>query len=112
LDNGRGNSRFFVPSSIPSGQYRLLAYTRWMKNFDDYYHAPVLIVNPYEEYANPPELVDHEFKLFPLHEPLVAGLENLVSFSLNAKSPSRYKGRVLSSAGEVVSTFRVRQSGL
>lgn len=112
LDNGRGNSRFFVPSSIPSGQYRLLAYTRWMKNFDDYYHAPVLIVNPFEEYANPPELVDHEFKLFPLHESLVAGVENVVAFFLNAKSPSRYNGRIVSSEGEVVSTFRVKQSGL
>ena len=112
LNEGRGDSRFFISSDIPSGQYYLLAYTRWMKNFEDYFQCPVLIVNPYEEYAHAPEPVEDELQLFPLHDPLVAGVENIIAFNLKVQSPSQYKGRIVSSAGEVMSDFQVNTAGL
>ena len=49
LDNGIGDSNFFVPSSIPSGNYKLVAYTNWMlnngKNY--FYSEDITILNPY-----------------------------------------------------------------
>ena len=33
LDNAEGNGSFYLPPTINSGNYKLRAYTNWMKNF-------------------------------------------------------------------------------
>ena len=52
LVNGRANGEFFVPSNIETGQYYLVAYTRWMRNFDDTSKAPLVFINPYKGHFN------------------------------------------------------------
>lgn len=49
LENGIGYSDFFVPTSVGSGGYKLLAYTRWMQNQgqSDFYQEDITIINPY-----------------------------------------------------------------
>ena len=49
LEKGKGDSNFFIPNSIPSGNYKLVAYTQWMKNqgVDGYFQSDISIVNPY-----------------------------------------------------------------
>lgn len=47
LDQGTGQGDFFVPTSIPSGSYKLVAYTNWMKNFGSFYQEDIRIINPY-----------------------------------------------------------------
>ena len=49
LENGIGDSNFFIPSSIPSGNYKLLAYTQWMLNNgrNYFYSKDITILNPY-----------------------------------------------------------------
>ncbi len=49
LKTGIGDSNFFVPSSIPSGNYKLIAYTQWMLNNgrNYFYSEDITILNPY-----------------------------------------------------------------
>ncbi len=49
LKNGNGHGDFFIPSNFSSGNYTLVAYTRWMKNFtaDSFFVSTVTIVNPF-----------------------------------------------------------------
>lgn len=49
LDKGIGQSDFFIPNSIPSGNYKLVAYTQWMKNrgVEHFFQSDISIVNPY-----------------------------------------------------------------
>ena len=35
MDNGLGNGDFKLSDSIPDGNYRIRAYTNWMRNFGD-----------------------------------------------------------------------------
>jgi len=50
LENGLGNADFFIPVGAPTGTYKLLAYTNWMKNegFDVFFKEDVHIINPYQ----------------------------------------------------------------
>ncbi|MGB3145520.1 MAG: hypothetical protein WBB24_15590 [Maribacter sp.] len=50
LENGRSQADFFVPNSVPSGNYKLIAYTRWMKNFGSgsFFKQDITIINPYQ----------------------------------------------------------------
>ena len=49
LEEGTGQGDFFIPTSVPSGNYKLLGYTRWMLNngTQAFYQGDVVIINPY-----------------------------------------------------------------
>lgn len=65
LEKGRGYSDFFIPVTVTSGSYKLIAYTNWMKNapINTWFTADINIINPYKTnkatYYN--ESVDKEF---------------------------------------------------
>lgn len=49
LDKGIGYSEYFIPTSISTGNYKLIAYTQWMKNGgkEYFFQEDVTIINPY-----------------------------------------------------------------
>ncbi|UII75801.1 hypothetical protein LV716_16285 [Flagellimonas sp. HMM57] len=49
LDKGLGQGDFFLPVSTISGNYKLVAYTQWMRNWgqDTFFKADIVIINPY-----------------------------------------------------------------
>lgn len=48
LKNGIGYGDFFIPADLPSGNYKILAYTRWMLNENNFYQGDISILNPYQ----------------------------------------------------------------
>ncbi len=50
LVKSQGQGDFFVPTTVPSGNYKLIGYTRWMKNgsIDLFFQEDISIVNPYQ----------------------------------------------------------------
>lgn len=49
LENGRGSADFFLPTSTPSGNYKIIAYTKWMKNLKNaFFEGDVVVINPYQ----------------------------------------------------------------
>lgn len=54
LRQGMGQGDFFIPVSIPSGNYKLLAYTKWMLNegIKGIFQADIGILNPYQSEQN------------------------------------------------------------
>ncbi len=51
LQSGIGQSDFFVPTQLPTGSYKLVGYTQWMKNNsqDNFFMADIQIINPYQQ---------------------------------------------------------------
>lgn len=49
LSKGQGQGDIFIPTSIPSGNYKLIAYTQWMVNNKEgnYFQNDITIINPY-----------------------------------------------------------------
>ena len=54
LISGLGQGNFFVPTTVPSGNYKLLGYTQWMKNSgkDYFFNSDISIINPYQGNQN------------------------------------------------------------
>lgn len=50
LQDGEGYGDFFIPTSVPTGSYKLLGYTAWMKNGTtaDFFQSDIRIINPYQ----------------------------------------------------------------
>lgn len=55
LKNGMGQGDFFVPASLGSGNYKLIAYTQWMRNVEisNFYQNDISIINPFQENQTP-----------------------------------------------------------
>ena len=102
LNNGRGNGTFFLSSLVSSGRYQLLAYTRWMKNFQDYFQMPIVVINPFEEYAQPVQIEELAVTFYPEGGTLVAGHENDIVMKIDRGNPEGITGRVVSASGEKV----------
>ncbi|OGS72122.1 MAG: hypothetical protein A3F91_02940 [Flavobacteria bacterium RIFCSPLOWO2_12_FULL_35_11] len=51
LNNGLGQGDFLIPIKIPSGNYKLVAYTQWMKNSEhnQFFQSDISIINPFQE---------------------------------------------------------------
>ncbi|TLF44474.1 hypothetical protein [Maribacter aurantiacus] len=49
IENGLAHGDFFLTTNIPTGKYKLLAYTNWMKNggLQQLYKDDIIIINPY-----------------------------------------------------------------
>lgn len=55
LENGTGQGDFFIPVSVPSGNYKLIGYTQWMMNWgeESFFQGDVSILNPYTNVQKP-----------------------------------------------------------
>ncbi|EAR01526.1 hypothetical protein [Maribacter sp. HTCC2170] len=62
LKNSKGQGEFFVPTSVPSGNYRLIGFTKWMLNGsqDLFFHEDISIINPYQ--SNQSAILDSGMK--------------------------------------------------
>ena len=49
LKSGIGKGDFFIKASIPSGNYKLVAYTQWMRNNGEatFFQNDITIINPF-----------------------------------------------------------------
>jgi hypothetical protein len=109
LKDGRGNGELFLSSMIGTGKYQLVAYTRWMRNFETLYQVPITIINPYETFKA--DMVAGELspaiQFFPACDILVANLDNTVAFRLTGISANvqAYKGKIVNNEGETVAEF-------
>lgn len=111
LENGRGHGEFFVPSLASTGTYQLIAYTRWMKSFDDYFQSRLTIVNPFEEYVAP-ETGRLSLDFYPESGGLLMDQSNDVVFYLsNNLTGIPASGKVVNGAGDKISDIQANQEG-
>jgi hypothetical protein len=100
LTRGSGAGSFFIPPSVPTGNYRLRAYTNWMKNGnpDLFFQESLCIVNPLTDPPGPGrDTTAYDIQFFPEGGNLVAGLTSKVGFRMVDQT-----GRGISARGVVV----------
>jgi hypothetical protein len=84
LQKGIGSGSFFIPLSLPTGTYKIRAYTNWMKNFgaDYYFEKNITIANTMKRSQDTleqkPAAIDIQF--FPEGGNLVEGIPAVVGF--------------------------------
>lgn len=86
LKKGKGDGSFYLPVSISSGNYRLRAYTNWMKNFSPelYFEKSLTIVNSLKTLAAAAtDTAMHYYAaFFPEGGNLVKNTESKVAFQV------------------------------
>ncbi|MDW7693874.1 hypothetical protein R9C00_03875 [Flammeovirgaceae bacterium SG7u.111] len=114
LENGKGDNAIEVPIQLPSGNYTLRAYTKWMRNSDpDFFFTKTLqIINPEAaNYVNDSPLETKQelasLAFFPEGGDLVEGLTSTVAFKavLGSGKPSDVSGMVIANGLDTVANF-------
>lgn len=105
--------------SLPSGKYRLQAYTGYMNNFseDESTVVPIVINNQNDKSItdyNVANLSSLTIAMFPESGVFIEGINNSVAISVtdcNDNGVAITQGQVLSPAGDVVSNFSTNANG-
>ncbi|WP_162419592.1 TonB-dependent receptor plug domain-containing protein [Cyclobacterium roseum] len=83
-EDGRTNGDLSLPGDLQEGEYTLVAYTNWMKNFgkEQFFKKPIYIWSPESNDKNPDPTVksDPDFQFFPEGGEMVTGISGKVAF--------------------------------
>ncbi|MDW3195735.1 MAG: hypothetical protein R8G66_25395 [Cytophagales bacterium] len=115
LENGRGAGDLFLSSLLSTGNYHLVAYTQWMKNFNDLYEQEIIIYNPFEYYKpNSDAKGQPTVEMFPVSGFLHADRENelVIKAAYADGAPFQTKGRIVNAEGDNLQSFETNGYGL
>ncbi|MFC0519024.1 hypothetical protein ACFFGT_32730 [Mucilaginibacter angelicae] len=119
MKNGLGSGSVYIPVSANNGNYKLRAYTNWMKNFSpDYYFEKVIaIVNPLKspETMVKQQPLTYDVQFFPEGGNLVAGISSKVAFKVTASDGmglNECRGFIVDQKNDTVASFRPLKFGI
>jgi len=116
LIDGQGSGEFYLPMNLPSGNFVIRGYTRWMRNFkpEDYFHSMVQIINPFKRPDLKPLSDTTNLEFFPEGGKLIHGLNTKVVFHGKNELgiPTKVQGRLMANDTIVVSDFSSLKEGL
>ena len=117
LKNGNGDGSLYITLPISSGNYKLRAYTNWMKNFDPaiFFEKSVSIINlqkPGNE-AAPAITGKYDVQFFPEGGNLVAGLKSNIAFkAVDQNAKSVFFTAVLLDNNDTILKFKPEHAGI
>lgn len=119
MKEGRGDGSFYLPATLPTGNYVLRAYTRWMRNDlpDYYFHQRITIVNPFisPEKTNPGnERQSLVVSFFPEGGHLVEGIRSRLAFRITDVygRGTNAKGSILNGNNDTIARFTTGKFGI
>jgi hypothetical protein len=118
LMRGNGQGDFYLPSTLLSGNYTLIAYTNWMKNFPSstFFQKQITIINPFKKSAISSLLKreNSSIELFPEGEAFLAGVVNTIAYRMSPEKVKTIKApiKILDEKSNVVLEFLINQSGI
>ena len=118
IKNGSGDGSLYVPVTVNTGNYKLRAYTNWMKNFspDFYFEKTITLVNPLKspEALTVTSVPAYDIQFFPEGGSLVSGIAGKVAFKAvgqNGKGLS-VEGMIIDQRNDTVARFRSLKFGM
>ncbi|MCR8561627.1 hypothetical protein KXD93_28490 [Mucilaginibacter sp. BJC16-A38] len=118
IKNGVGDGSLYIPVTISNGNYKLRAYTNWMKNFspDYYFEKNIALLNPLKS----PEAVaketanNYDVQFFPEGGNLVAGMNSKVAFKAVGRNGKgvNVSGAIISQQGDTLARFQSLKFGM
>lgn len=118
LEKGTGKGSFYLPASLPTGNYSLRAYTNWMKNFDvsQFFEKKIMIINTLKapDAAPAKDSLAVVADFFPEGGNLVSGLTSRIGFQVynNKGSLNECRGIIMNENNDSVTSFVPLKFGL
>lgn len=121
LADGLGNGDFKLPDSIKSGRYKIRAYTNYMRNFSEelFFTKAINVINPNDKQNGIQDTIKYVennilINFFPEGGSLIDNVSSIVAFKAENSlgKGCDVTGRIYSSAGDLITTFRSTHLGM
>lgn len=121
IENGSGHGDFQLNDSIPSGRYRIRAYTNFMRNYDEHFFflKEITIISPYDEAEGLNKTIKPidnkiDVRFFPEGGSLVDNVTSRIAFkAVNALGKgSDVTFKLYSPSGEQLAIFNSIHKGM
>jgi hypothetical protein len=121
IGGGLGNGDFKLPDDLRSGRYKLRAYTNYMRNFSDqlFFTKEINVINPNDKQNGIPDTIKYVennilINFFPEGGSLVDNVSSIVAYkAVNSLGKGcDVTGKIYSSAGDLITTFRSTHLGM
>ena len=120
IENGLATGDFHLSDKLKSGEYRLRAYTYYMRNFgeDLFFNKNIIIINPADYTGafsdNKVDKNKLEIGFFPEGGSLVENVTSLIAFKAVDGNGTGCKvaGNIYSSTGEMITSFKSIHNGM
>jgi hypothetical protein len=121
IDRGLGSGDFRLADSIKSGRYKLRAYTDYMRNFSEqlFFNKTINVINSNDKQNGTPDTIKYVennilINFFPEGGSLVDNVSSIVAFkAVNSLGKGcDITGKIYSSSGDLITTFRSTHSGM
>lgn len=120
LDNGSGSGSLSIPITLSDGNYKLRAYTNWMKNFgpDFFFEKTLTIINPLKPSENADAVkkpATYDVQFFPEGGTLVKGRPGKVAFIVTSNlgtGADNFSGAVLNQKNDTIARFKPLKFGI
>ncbi|MEO6149894.1 MAG: hypothetical protein ABIP28_07020, partial [Mucilaginibacter sp.] len=109
LDHASGSGSLYLPNNLASANYRLRAYTAWMKNFDPgfYFEKGITIVNPQKAAESRVAANTYTVQFFPEGGTLIENVHSKIAFKLSGNLPvsTTWKGYLINGRNDTLARF-------
>ena len=118
LEGGSGFGEVYLPTSIPSENYVVRAYTQWMRNFgaESFYHTATTIINPFRKLGldKKPESTSSTISFFPEGGILLDQVQSKVVFHGKDGNgyPIDFQARLMGNDSLEINKFEPIKNGL
>jgi hypothetical protein len=118
IKNGIGDGSLYIPVSVSNGNYKLRAYTSWMKNFNPefYFEKSITLINPLKSPERPikDNTQAYDIQFFPEGGNLVSDITSKIAFKAvnqNGKGAA-LTGVVIDQHNDTVVRFKSLKFGM
>ncbi|MEP0369265.1 MAG: hypothetical protein ABJN36_00165 [Cyclobacteriaceae bacterium] len=114
--DGHGNADIFLSDTLSTGVYHMVAYTEWMKNFEQgyIYKKPLYVINQKLKKAEETEKTSGiNVMFFPEGGTILESVKNKIGFiaTNNAGETINIKGHILSDKGDTLQAVSTHKFG-
>ena len=118
LENGLGDGSLYLPATLLTGNYKMRAYTNWMKNYgaDYFFEKKLQIINGQRNVAETKTVEKplYDVGFFPEGGNLVNGLQSKVGFKVNNQwgKGVNFDAVLLNEKGDTITSFHPLKFGM
>lgn len=108
--DGIAENQVAIPEQVEAGSYKLVSYSRWMKNFDEkyFFSKEISIVKRFQFESNEKLTKTPILSFFPEGGQMIAGLSNKILLKSNLPGEIKIKNR----AGNIISSCQTDNYGI
>ena len=114
IDEGTGDGYILVPNTAETGNYRVVAYTNWMQNFDSnlFYDRNIQVISSVDATKNHLDSTNIKLEIFIEGGQAINNVKTNVLVKLSDASPTKSSVHLMNTSGDTLKKVELNSQGI